>query len=829
MLIINSASASGVAYWQRSAAYSTWLGRGAATLGLSGTVGAADLKQVLQGLPPGGGPALPTHPGLRRRHGWDLVFAAPKSVSLLALSGAEAAVEVRAAFRHAAADAFRMLEGDAAWVRRSGAEVRAHGVVAAAFEHLSNGAGQPHLHAHVVLANLGRHERGGWGCLVGRELWRWQEGLGSAFQLALRSHLNAAGFGFEWEVGRGGVAEITGVPRPERAGASARSLALRADAVWFGSSSVRAARTAQGRTRAQRAQAGPAAGGLGPAAAGALGPAEAASILARARARAALPPPPPSSTAVEKALAERSSHFGLPDLVVALAETSPQGLSVGQVNEFCQRSGTDGGMATTVQTSPRRWTTAAAQRLDRQVRDAATEGRWAHLAQVGPVVAEAELKALGISGPTAALGAHLACSGEAISVVPPGPWLAQAAAVDAARAIWQAAGMTVTVAAPTQLSERRWRALTSLRPDGWPDHRSDHGPGRSRVLVVDAADHIGPAALARLVTGAGSSATKLVLVAGGTIPGRSGASLALSFDQLVDDLAPYRLQPWLAPEAAHPAVSVRGLPVQGGLTGADSMAHLVADWRGAAATGHGPALMVAFGPAEAEALNAMARQARRAAGTLTGPEVALGERHYAVGEEVLALRRLGKVPSATRGTVVAAEPQSVTVDWRGPGPALRSHVGAEQAKSLGYGYATTVPYLRPGLERAGPGADLFVLGDPLDLGARATLVRSAWVTLAGPPAPALGPGGDDMRRRAGLAELAIGWPDHEMLERAGPRPIAASARRRWAATVAGYAVARELGVPHDLLAGPSPQVAYQPGRAPDMARPGGGPVPRLGL
>ena len=67
--------------------------------------------------------------------------------------------------------------------------------------------------------------------------------------------------------------------------------------------------------------------------------------------------------------------------------------------------------------------------------------------------------------------------------------------------------------------------------------------------------------------------------------------------------------------------------------------------------------MVAFGPAEAEALNLAARAALLGgkAGA-TGPRLRLGRREYATGEKVLALRRTGEVNSATRGTVVAVGP-----------------------------------------------------------------------------------------------------------------------------------------------------------------------------
>ena len=470
MLIINDASVAGVRYWQRSAVHTAWLGRSAPFLGLSGAVDSSALRDILLGHQPGGGP-LTDRPGLRRRQGWDLVFGAPKSVSLLALSDVEAAGAVRLAFRRAVHDAFATLEDNAAWVRRSGRQVPAAGVVAGAFEHVGSDAGQPHLHAHAVLANLGANDQGRWSCLVGNELWRWREGIGPAFQLALRSHLTSAGFGFEWELATGGLGEIIGVPRSDRSIASTRSLALRASA--FRSVRRRPEPPAwprPGHGRYRKGPPGPPVAARGPALATraragarwtAWGGNGRSAILAHARGRPALPAPPPAPVAVEKALAERSSTFSEPDVIGALAETCPAGLSRQQVAEFSRRW-----CETSLPATGRRWTSPLARRLDGQVICTANDARRAHLAEVNPAVAGPELAALGFGGQTAEVALRLACSGEGISVVPPGPWLAQAACVDAARAVWQAAGFSVHVSSPSELSERRWRALTSLRPTG---------------------------------------------------------------------------------------------------------------------------------------------------------------------------------------------------------------------------------------------------------------------------------------------------------------------------------------------------------------------------
>ena len=853
MLIINPASAGSARYWERSAVHSTWLGRGAPLLGLSGPVDVADLRTVMRGVGPGGLP-LTARPALRQRQGWDLVFAAPKSVSLLAGAGpASGTEELRGAFRGAVADALSVLEQRAAWLRSGGNQVTARGVVAASFEHLANDAGHPHLHAHLVLANIGAKADGGWGCLVSSELWRWREALGAGFHLALRSRINSAGFNFKWELSSGGLGEIVSVPSRARSVASSRSLGLRAGARSFGSASSASERAAQAKTRQGDVRRGQVGGGaLAALAEAGWGPDRASEVLRQALGRPALPAPPPSREAVARALAARGSVFGEPDVLVAVAETSPGGYDLRQAadwsrhwcarSEQCEQS-RSGGPA-------RRWTTLLARDIDRRVLDMASEARFAHLAQVSPVLAESELEELRAGPEVAGAALALVCDGAGVATLPRAPWLAQAACVDAARAAWQAAGMTVRVTCPSELSARRWRALTSLQPAGLqpaglqaaglqPAGISGGGPALGggpgkRVLVVDAADRLSPTSLANLLDRAYSTRTKLVLVPGGTVPSR-GASLARSLDELIEGhavagLAQFSSGLMLARERAGPEVALRGILARGALSGTGAMAHVLASWSDELRSGP-PALMVAFGPPEVEALNIAAREllglgstaglGRTAGLSSTGgpantseaAELVLGRNSYAVGDHVLALRRIGPARSATRGTVVALGTRGLTVEWLGASGTWRSDVGREHAGSLGYGYATTVPYLRScDAERP----ELVVLGDPTELASRAAQVKAAWVTLAGPGMPGAGPAGAAARRRSGLVELATCWPDEAMLERAGPRPLAPAKRRRWAEIIATCALERDLGldpsisrpalVQRSLAVGPSPRL-----------------------
>jgi hypothetical protein len=453
------------------------------------------------------------------------------------------------------------------------------------------------------------------------------------------------------------------------------------------------------------------------------------------------------------------------------------------------------------------------------VADLATEARFAHLAEVRPEVAASELDDLRTPSGVTSEALRLACGPDGVAVLSRGQWLTQAACIDAARAAWQAAGMAVELACPSELAARRWRALTSLQaggPGGRYEASARAGPGR-RVLVVDAAHHLSPKTLVNLLERAVSSSTKVVLVLGGTVPG-NGPSMARSLDQLVDERAGAGLVPTSAPlltalsHAINGTISLPGIVVQGTLTGTDALSHMAQAWAATARSGRtAPPLMVAFGPAEVEALNQAVRASwlqlcrhgggpRTPEGVRTGPdrqagesrlEIPLGERRYATGERVVALRRIGHTASATFGSVVAIGTRSLTVEWQGPDGRWRGEVGTGEARALGYGYATTVPYLRASDKAAVP---LLVLGDPLELAARSAKAASAWVTVAGPGRPGFGLGGVAARRRAAISELAVSWPDEEMLALAGPRPLGLVGRRRWTEVVVSCAIRRDLGL-----------------------------------
>ena len=218
-----------------------WTGQGAAALGLEGAVEEGQLGTLIRGDDP------VTGRWLRRRHtkartitvekidpasggrrleektlrpvaGFDLVFSVPKSVSLLhALGGEQTRRAVNEAHTSAWQAALRYLEDEACVVRRgSGGVAREHGegFVAAAYQHRTSRAQDPHLHTHVIVANMARRPSDGkWRALEGEAILKtYRLAAGYLYQAHLRGALSRS-LGVEWETPHKGLADLKGVPR----------------------------------------------------------------------------------------------------------------------------------------------------------------------------------------------------------------------------------------------------------------------------------------------------------------------------------------------------------------------------------------------------------------------------------------------------------------------------------------------------------------------------------------------------------------------------------------------------------------------------------------
>ncbi len=207
-----------------------WLGSGAAALGLHGEVDGDALGALLRGDDP------LTARRLGRSHhrvtvaAFDLSFCAPKSVSMLhALGPPEIAGEVHAAHVHAVDAALHYVERRAVAVRRPTAgelvPVEAEAVASAGFVHRVSRALDPHLHSHVVMANLGRGPEGNFTALDGRGLYAHAPAAAALYHAQLRHELTTR-LGVAFEPLRHGRADIEGIGPEARLAFSQRALAI---------------------------------------------------------------------------------------------------------------------------------------------------------------------------------------------------------------------------------------------------------------------------------------------------------------------------------------------------------------------------------------------------------------------------------------------------------------------------------------------------------------------------------------------------------------------------------------------------------------------------
>src|SRR5215216_5153683 len=217
-----------------------WTGRGERALELDGLVHEGELGRLIRGIHPHTQEELRRHPKARqitveridpftdeRRietkklapvAGFDLVFSVPKSVSLLhALGDEETRRAVNEAHLSAWQSALAYLEDEACVTRRGKNGVfreHAGGFVAAAYQHRTSRAQDPHLHTHVIVANMAKSPSdGNWRALDGEPLLKsYRLAAGYLYQAQLRAELQRS-LGVEWEPPAKGMAELRGMPR----------------------------------------------------------------------------------------------------------------------------------------------------------------------------------------------------------------------------------------------------------------------------------------------------------------------------------------------------------------------------------------------------------------------------------------------------------------------------------------------------------------------------------------------------------------------------------------------------------------------------------------
>jgi len=192
-----------------------WTGGGSGVLGLRGRVGPDEFVEVLAGRDPLGDRPLRDGRVPRAVSGVDLTFCAPKSVSLLhLLAPREIGAAAGASHEAAVADALGYLERTALGVRRTRAgvtrRVAATGAVAAGFVHRTSRALDPHLHTHLVTANVAQGADGVWSSTDTRRLFLHRRDLQAVYDSSLRHELSSRA-GVSWERRPSGRWDVAGI------------------------------------------------------------------------------------------------------------------------------------------------------------------------------------------------------------------------------------------------------------------------------------------------------------------------------------------------------------------------------------------------------------------------------------------------------------------------------------------------------------------------------------------------------------------------------------------------------------------------------------------
>jgi len=186
-----------------------WYGFGAEEFDLSGTVKAHDLEKLCEGYDPRDPARHVRNAGVTegeqaRKHGDDLCFSPPKSVSVAwALGSEELREAIQAKLDRAVKDALDYIQETCgiARVGAQGQELARVPLTFALFEHSSSRLGDPQLHVHAVCPNLALHEARGGRLRVtaidSTNFYYEQMTAGALFRASLAQGLRELGFGIE--------------------------------------------------------------------------------------------------------------------------------------------------------------------------------------------------------------------------------------------------------------------------------------------------------------------------------------------------------------------------------------------------------------------------------------------------------------------------------------------------------------------------------------------------------------------------------------------------------------------------------------------------------
>ncbi|MGQ0824115.1 MAG: MobF family relaxase [Actinomycetota bacterium] len=712
-----------------------WLGANATTLGLVGEIEADQLRALLDGDDPISGVRLArTRKG--RTPGFDLTFSAPKSVSLLnALASPDISRAVSAAHDSAVAETLGWLEANACAVRRGagGTNVEAgDGFVAAAFRHRTSRAGDPHLHTHLLIANLTRGPDGRWCAPDARRFWALGNTASYLYEATLRHELTVA-LGVEFGPVTNGIADLAGISRACIETFSQRRALILERLDDLGLDSARAAQFATLDTRDAKTA-------FDIEALRVDWVEIAADFDTTTETLDSLTgqsnPAPIAEATVERVieglvsdtgLTTNASTFDRRHVLRAWCEHFPQGAPIEQIEQLADRTLAHpqivelAGTATTAMRRDdhrpmrapalgSRYSTHSLLELEQQILDLADRQAAARLGIVDPSVVEVATHRRSLNPEQAEMVRALTGSGRGIEIVIAPAGSGKTYALGAARDAWNAStypviGCSLAARAAQQLQHDTAIPATTIANlrrqlcQGW------RFPANS-VLVIDEAAMAGTRTLAPLITAAVNASAKVVLVgdtrqlseidAGGLVRGLDhqlgGIHLTrnqrqhhpwerAALAQLRAGMVQRSIDAYLAHDRLSTAPTARAL-----------RARLAGDYVAAHRNGE-RVLMLATRRSDVADLNRRARALLTDHHTFSGPVLDLSGKPFQAGDRIICTRnqhRLG-ITNGTTATIIGVDTDCRTITARRDrGATITLPAAYLDAGHVQHGYATTI-------------------------------------------------------------------------------------------------------------------------------------------
>ena len=175
-----------------------WACIGATILGLVGEVDEDAFLKLMEGISPTTGEYLFQQNGKKHRPGFDVVFNAPKDVSVAwARADSKLRLIIESAHNEAVCNALNFIELHAAYTRRGKNGVHHEqvvGLISALFQHSTSRLNDPHLHTHAVIKNCAKRLDGTYGSLESMYILKWQKAASFIYKAILAENLREYGF-----------------------------------------------------------------------------------------------------------------------------------------------------------------------------------------------------------------------------------------------------------------------------------------------------------------------------------------------------------------------------------------------------------------------------------------------------------------------------------------------------------------------------------------------------------------------------------------------------------------------------------------------------------